>query len=148
MDFGILLGKAYQQLVGELHAHLAERGYRGLGASYGYVLRSLAENARTASQLAEGLGISAQGAAKIVDEMVRHGYVERRPDPADKRAKLLHLSDRGRDLLATVREFHAAYECGLIARVGGDQVATVRAVLGEVVGTAAVSGEERTFRPL
>ncbi|UAK30479.1 MarR family transcriptional regulator [Nocardia asteroides] len=148
MDFGILLGKAYQQLVGELHVHLAERGYRGLGASYGYVLRSLAENARTASQLAEGLGISAQGAAKVVDEMVRRGYVERRPDPADKRAKLLHLSARGRDLLAAVREFHAAYERELIARVGGDQVATVRAVLGEVIGMAAVSGEEQTFRPL
>lgn len=146
MDFGVLLGQAYQQFVGELHAHLADRGYGALGASYGYVLRSLAENACTASQLGERLGITAQGGAKIVDEMARHGYVVRHPDPADKRAKLLHLSDRGRDLLATVREFHAAYERALILRAGEDQVATVRAVLGEVVG--AVSGEERTFRPL
>ncbi|WP_328408664.1 MarR family winged helix-turn-helix transcriptional regulator [Nocardia sp. NBC_00403] len=147
MDFGVLLGQAYQAFVWELHAHLAERGHRMLGASYGYVLRTLSENALTASQLGERLGITAQGAAKIVDEMVRHGYVERRPDPADKRAKLLCLSDRGRDTLDAVREFHAEYERRLVARVGADQVATVRAVLGEIVGTAVDSGAERTFRP-
>nr|WP_067564126.1 MarR family transcriptional regulator [Nocardia acidivorans] len=97
------------------------------------MLRTLAENPLTASQLGERLGITAQGAAKVLDEMVRHGYVERRADPADKRAKLLHLSDRGRDLLETVRAFHAEYERELIARVGADQVAAARAVLGEIV---------------
>ncbi|MGF6881411.1 DNA-binding MarR family transcriptional regulator [Nocardia sp. GAS34] len=148
MDFGVLLGQAYQAFVRELHTHLAEHGHRMLGASYGYVLRTLAENALTASQLGERLGITAQGAAKVVDEMVRDGYVERCPDPADKRAKLLHLSDRGRDMLDTVREFHAEYERRLAARVGADQVATVRAVLGEIVGAAADSGAARTFRPL
>ncbi|MFI1917811.1 MarR family winged helix-turn-helix transcriptional regulator [Nocardia sp. NPDC020380] len=148
MDFGVLLGQAYQAFVQELHARLAERGHRMMGASYGYVLRSLAENALTASQLGERLGITAQGAAKVVDEMVKSGYVERRADPADKRAKLLHLSDRGRDMLDTVREFHADYERRLIARVGTDQVAVVRAVLDEIVSTTADSDAARAFRPL
>lgn len=148
MDFGVLLGQAYQGFVRELHAHLAERGHEVLGASYGYVLRTLAESSLTASQLGERLGITAQGAAKVVDEMVRHGYVERRADPADKRAKLLHLSARGRDMLSTVREFHADYEKRLVAQVGADQVASVRAVLGEIIGAAAGSGAERGFRPL
>ncbi|WP_406229855.1 MarR family winged helix-turn-helix transcriptional regulator [Nocardia sp. NBC_01009] len=148
MDFGVLLGQAYETFVRELHTHMAEHGHRMLGASYGFVLRTLAESALTASQLGERLGITAQGAAKVVDEMVRHGYVERRPDPADKRAKLLHLSDRGRDTLDAVREFHAEYERKLVARVDADQVATVRSVLGEIVSAAADSGAERTFRPL
>ncbi|MFE6859303.1 MarR family winged helix-turn-helix transcriptional regulator [Nocardia sp. NPDC057668] len=143
MDFGILLGRAYQGFVADLHAHMAERGHRMLGASYGYVMRALDEKALTASQLGERLGITAQGAAKVVDEMVRYGYVERRPDPGDKRAKLLHLSARGVDLLETVRAFHAAYENDLIARMGADQVATVRAVLGEIAST-----DQPGFRPL
>ncbi|MFI9508825.1 MarR family winged helix-turn-helix transcriptional regulator [Nocardia sp. NPDC052566] len=147
MDFGVLLGQAYQQFVQELHAHMAERGHHMVGASYGYVLRTLADNALTASQLAERLGITAQGAAKLVDEMVRQGYVERRQDPVDKRAKLLHLSDRGRDMYTTVREFHAAFERRLIARVDKDQVATVRAVLSEIVSAAPDSGADRGFRP-
>lgn len=148
MDFGVLLGQAYQAFVQDMHAELAARGHRVLGASYGYVLRSLAETALTASQLGERLGITAQGAAKVVDEMVKHGYVERRADPADKRAKLLHLSDRGRDMLDTVRAVHAEYERALIEKVGADQVATVRAVLGEIVSTATDSGSDRAFRPL
>ncbi|GAB2505585.1 MarR family winged helix-turn-helix transcriptional regulator [Nocardia heshunensis] len=148
MDFGILLGQAYSAFVLELHARLGERGHAVLGASYGFVLRALAENALTASQLAERLGITAQGAAKVVDEMVKQGYVERRPDPVDKRAKQLHLSDRGLDMLATVREFHAAYERDLIARVGADQVATVRTILGDIAAAAPSSGMDRAFRPL
>ncbi|WP_051179228.1 MarR family winged helix-turn-helix transcriptional regulator [Nocardia concava] len=148
MDFGVLLGQAYQSFVQQLHAHLAERGHEVLGASYGYVLRALAESPCTASRLGEQLGITAQGAAKVVDEMVRHGYVERRPDPADKRAKLLHLAPRGEDMLATVRDFHAAYERRLAERVGPARVATTRAVLTEITDEASESGRNRAFRPL
>ncbi|MFD7847101.1 DUF1214 domain-containing protein [Nocardia sp. NPDC059764] len=49
MDFGVLLGEAYQSFVQQLHAHLAEHGHVILGASYGYVLRALAESPCTAS---------------------------------------------------------------------------------------------------
>lgn len=148
MDFGVLLGQAYQSFVQQLHAHLAEHGHVILGASYGYVLRALAESACTASQLGEQLGITAQGAAKVVDEMVRHGYVERRPDPIDKRAKRLHLSPRGEDLLRVVREFHTDYERRLAERIGAEQVATARAVLGEIMSEAPDFGRANTFRPL
>ncbi|APA95366.1 MarR family winged helix-turn-helix transcriptional regulator [Nocardia seriolae] len=148
MDFGVLLGQAYQSFVQQLHAHLADHGHEVLGASYGYVLRALAESPRTASQLGEQLGITAQGAAKVVDEMVRHGYVERRPDPADKRAKLLHLAPRGEDMLRTVRDFHAAYEQRLADRVGPAKVATARTVLGEISDEATEPGRIRTLRPL
>ncbi|WP_162958124.1 hypothetical protein [Nocardia yunnanensis] len=47
-----------------------------------------------------------------------------------------------------MREFHAAYERELSERVGADQVATVRAVLAEIIGTANDSGLDRAFRPL
>ncbi|MFF0632961.1 MarR family winged helix-turn-helix transcriptional regulator [Nocardia sp. NPDC004151] len=148
MDFGVLLGQAYQSFVQQLHAHLAEHGHVILGASYGYVLRALAESPCTASQLGEQLGITAQGAAKVVDEMVRHGYVERRPDPIDKRAKRLHLSPRGDDMLRIVREFHTDYERRLAGRIGAEQVATTRAALGEIMSEALDFGRAKTFRPL
>ncbi|WP_433668105.1 MarR family winged helix-turn-helix transcriptional regulator [Nocardia sp. CA-136227] len=148
MDFGVLLGQAYQSFVQQLHAHLGEHGHVILGASYGYVLRALAESPCTASQLGEQLGITAQGAAKVVDEMVRHGYVERRPDPIDKRAKRLHLAPRGDDMLRVVREFHADYERRLAGRIGAEQVATARAVLGDIMNEALDLGRAKTFRPL
>nr|WP_246598426.1 MarR family transcriptional regulator [Nocardia tengchongensis] len=147
MDFGVLLGQAYQSFVQQLHAHLAAHGHEVMGASYGYVLRALAESPCTASRLGEQLGITAQGAAKVVDEMVRHGYVERRADPTDKRAKLLHLAPRGEDMLRTVREFHADYERRLAERAGAGEVDTARTVLVDIVSEATDSGR-KTFRPL
>ncbi|MFI6584867.1 MarR family winged helix-turn-helix transcriptional regulator [Embleya sp. NPDC050493] len=148
MDFGLLLGHAYQAFVHELHAHLAERGFPAVGSSYGFVLRTLDREAVTATQLGERLGITAQGAAKVVDEMVAHGYVERRPDPADKRAKQLHLAPGGTAMLAVVREFHAEYEARLTQEVGADEVAAVRRVLTAMVATSTGPDLARLFRPL
>jgi DNA-binding MarR family transcriptional regulator len=41
------------------------------------------------------LGITKQAAAQLVDHLVESGYVERHPDPRDKRARLLVLTERG-----------------------------------------------------
>ncbi|MGW1991253.1 MarR family winged helix-turn-helix transcriptional regulator [Embleya sp. NPDC001921] len=148
MDFGLLLGSAYQAFVQELHAHLAERGFPVMGSSYGFVLRTLDREATTATQLGERLGITAQGAAKVVDEMVAVGYVERRPDPTDKRAKRLHLAPGGVAMLTAVREFHAEYERRLTQQVGAQDVAAVRRVLAAMVATSAGPDLARLFRPL
>lgn len=147
MDFGLLLGYAYHAFVQGLHARLAERGFLVLGASYGYVLRSLSDNPITASQLGEQLGITAQGAAKVVDEMVEAGYVERRPDPGDRRAKRLHLTPRGVEMFAEVRAFHAEFEQRLADELGPDQVAAVRAVLSHIVDSAPPPDLAGLFRP-
>ena len=56
------------------------------------MLRTLGAGPTTISGLAERLEITKQGASQIVDDMERRGYVERRPDPADARAKLLQLT--------------------------------------------------------
>jgi len=62
---------------------------------YGFVVRALAERARTLTELAEVLDVSKQAAIKVVDEMERRGFLHREPDPQDRRAKLLRLTERG-----------------------------------------------------
>src|SRR5262245_37130349 len=99
LDFGILLMLASQQFVIELRDALAKQGFDDSGRSDGYVFRALGAQPMTTSELADRLEISKQGAAQIVDDMERRGLVERRPDPNDGRARLLHLSERGRDTL-------------------------------------------------
>lgn len=147
MDFGLLLGYAYQAFVQGLHTRMAERGFPVLGASYGYVLRSLADEPLTASQLGERLGITTQGAAKVVDEMASLGYVERRPDPSDRRAKRLHLSPQGQEMLALVREFHAEFEHELAEAVGAERVESLRTALAHIVDSAPPPDLARLFRP-
>jgi DNA-binding MarR family transcriptional regulator len=66
--------------------------------------------------------------------MERRGYVERRPDPDDGRARLLHLSGRGRAALATARRFHRAYERRLAREHGREAVANLRRLLEGIAG--------------
>ena len=149
-DFGILLGLAYQAFVDELNAHMAESGFADLGRAFGYVFRALLDDSPTTSELAGRLRITPQGAAKIVEEMVAVGYVERRSDPADRRAKRLRLTDRGRRAVATARRFHAEYERRLAVAHGAERVAVVRELLTAVVDrdSAASEAADRLLRPL
>src|SRR6266545_6556822 len=141
LDFGILLVLAYQEFVSELRATLAEQGFVDQGRSDGYVLRALGAAPMTVSELAERLEISKQGAGQIVDDMERRGYLERRPDPRDGRARLLYLSEHGRDALAAARRFHQRFERRLVREHGAEAVANLRALL------TSVTGEERASDP-
>ena len=133
-DFGILLVLAYQEFVGELRATLDAQGFDDQGRSDGYVLRTLGGAPMTVSGLAERLAITKQGAGQLVDDMERRGYLERRPDPDDGRARLLHLSERGARALAAARRFHRHYERRLVREHGPEAVATLRGLLSAMVG--------------
>ena len=149
LDFGVLLGLAYGQFVEELHGRLGEAGFTGLRTSFGFAFKVLQAESLTTSELAARLGITPQGAAKTVAEMVAAGYVARVPDPADKRVWRLTLTDRCRSLLAVAHDFHQNFERQLAARLGADQVAAVREVLGSVVErTGSADGLARTVRQL
>jgi DNA-binding MarR family transcriptional regulator len=63
------------------------------------------------TDLAERAQVSKPTAVQAVDELVRLGYAERRPDPDDGRAKLVTMTERGvaaerlgRETVARVRD--------------------------------------------
>jgi DNA-binding MarR family transcriptional regulator len=135
IDLGILLGLAYQGFTDELRAALAAQGFDDLGGAYGYVFRALSADELSQRELAGRLGITDQGTAKILTEMVDRGYVERRADPDDARVKRLRLAKRGRDALAAARRFHAAFERRLVRDAGSAAVRSLRKTL-ELVARA------------
>lgn len=136
VDFGILLGLAYQGFVELLRADLARRGFDDLGGAYGYVLRTLAEEEPSQRELARRLEITDQGMAKIVAEMVERGYVARKPDPEDSRVKRLRLGPRGRAALGAARRFHDAFERALGQSLGKPAVRQLRGMLERIVERA------------
>src|SRR3954470_18998890 len=117
IDFGILLGLSYQAFVAELRAALEAEGFTDMGPSYGYVFRALGAEDLHLRALAGRLGMTDQGAAKIIDEMEGRGYVERHPDREDGRIKRLRLGRRGRAALAAAHKFHVGYERRLAQRL-------------------------------
>ncbi len=146
-DLGIQLLLAYQGFVRQLHADMARRGHDDLGRSDGVVFRMLHAGPRTVSDLAARLEITKQGMAQIIEDMERRGYVVRRPDPADARARLVELSDRGRAALGIAREFHRSYEQRLVRDHGRPAVDAARALLAAMADEAPV-GLDRELRGL
>jgi DNA-binding MarR family transcriptional regulator len=51
------------------------------------------------NDLAERLGVSPPTASRAVDVLLEHGLLERAPDPADRRAVRISLTDRGRSIV-------------------------------------------------
>ena len=56
------------------------------------------------SHLAHHLGIAPRSATEVADSLEAAGLVERSPDPTDRRAVLLSLTDTGRHAVARVRD--------------------------------------------
>ena len=70
----------------------------GLSMARTKVLRRLRENGPTRqSVLAADFGLSPHSITDLVDGLERLGMAERRPDPADRRAKLVAITDAGQD---------------------------------------------------
>ena len=134
-DFGVLLGLAYQALVRELNEHMTAVGFE-IKVQYGYVFRALLKEDLTSTKFGTRLGMTTQGAAKLIDEMERLGYVEKHPDPADARVRVLRLAERGRRAVAEARKFHQAFEDRVAERYGAEDAAALRRVLVALVDDA------------
>ena len=55
-------------------------------------------------ELAQRLGVEASHVTRTVRQLQRAGYVTRVPDPHDRRAQRIRLTDAGRDAVARIRE--------------------------------------------
>lgn len=65
---------------------------------WGYVVLSALDRSPVRSQaaLAEAIGADKTRIIPTLDDLQNRGYIERRPDPDDRRVRLLALTDAGR----------------------------------------------------
>ena len=68
-------------------------------------------------ELADFLRLDPSQVVALVDDLERRRLVERRTDPADRRANFLVATEAGRALFARARESAHAVELGLLAAV-------------------------------
>lgn len=81
--------------------------------------------------IAERAGISKQAVGQLVDDLVAMGALERVPDPADGRARLVRFVGGGSALLHGLSVL-GALESDLAGIVGGDALAAMHATLQAV----------------
>lgn len=70
------------------------------------------------TNLADAALMTKQSMGYLVDDLEALGYVERVPDPADRRAKLVRLTTRGQEVEQTVREVTRQIEAQWAERMG------------------------------
>lgn len=79
--------------------------------------------------LAERLRIAARSATEVVDGLESRGLVQRRPDPDDRRATLVELTDEGRRLMAAIRGARDTEEEALFGRLSAADRAHLARIL-------------------
>jgi DNA-binding MarR family transcriptional regulator len=131
-NLAILLREPLRALNAELIERLAEQGHDEVRLPHGNVLQYLDDEGTRVSVLAERAALTKQAIAQLVEHLERHGYVERVPDPADRRAKLVRATARGRAVYAIVREFIADVDARLDRELGPEKVRRLRALLEEL----------------
>lgn len=126
---GVLLRTAWHEFVDELFTRLAGAGFDDLRPAYSPVFQHLDRGGTRIGVLAQRARMTNQSMGYLVDALERRGYVERRPDPADRRAALVVVTDRGRAEIAAARRLIADIEREWAERIGQRRMATLRAAL-------------------
>jgi len=100
---GALLRLAWQAFCAQMYTLVREAGYDDLPPSYVLLFRYPTIADMRPSQLAEQMGMSKQGVNDLLRQLEAQGYIALRPDPADGRARLITLTDRGSALMEAIR---------------------------------------------
>jgi DNA-binding MarR family transcriptional regulator len=131
-NLGLLLREPYRIGSEELHRRIAERGHPDVRAPHGNVLEYLDAGGTSVSELARRAAMTKQSMADLVTHLERHGYVERVPDPRDRRAKLVRATAKGDEVYAIAREVVAELEAEWGKRMGRAKMRQLRALLEEL----------------
>ena len=70
---------------------------------------------RTQVQLAARFGTNRAVAGARIDKLEARGAIQRRAHPSDRRVWLVHITDQGRELLATINEIDETFRTKLRA---------------------------------
>lgn len=115
-----LLLYAYQESARALTGFLREKGHRAIKPKHGAVFANIDVDGTRATVLAERASIGKAAMGELIDELERLGYVERRPDPGDRRAKIVLPTGKALDVTRLVHSFNERLEASYRDRLGDD----------------------------
>ncbi|SDW31624.1 DNA-binding transcriptional regulator, MarR family [Amycolatopsis xylanica] len=131
-DLGVLSGRLLFAVQRELFTTLAEQGFDDLKHRHGAVLAYLDPEGVRATDLSRLSGQHKQIVGTLIDELELLGYVERRPDPSDRRAKLICPTARGLAQMRAADAIMAAIQDRHARRLGHDEFKRFKRMLTDV----------------
>ena len=92
-----LLRTAYNAVSAAIYRAVEQAAGAGLRPAHGNALEMLAlEDGLRLTDIAAQAGMAPQSMGELVEDLVAKGYLRRQEDPADRRAKRIYLTGKGR----------------------------------------------------
>lgn len=138
---GALLRICWQTVRARIQRDLAADGFDDLGAAHLAVFQYPSPRGVRVTALADRAGMSRQAIAYLIRELEGKGYLERRRDPSDGRASLVHLTARGEAAVRTIRASVKGLEQEWESELGSSRFAQFRGTLLAISGALPDSNE-------
>jgi DNA-binding MarR family transcriptional regulator len=124
-----LLNLALDDFTAELSKRVATTAYDDIRMSHGCVFGNIDPDGTRLTDLADRAHMTKQSVGEVTSDLEQRGYVERVPDPSDGRAKIIRLTERGRDAQAIGRGLIDEIERDWAERFGAERIAALRDAL-------------------
>ena len=138
-NVGILLRDPLQQIVQSVSSGLTDAGFDDIRPAHTAVFQHIDADGTRITDLAERAQITKQSMSYLVEHLESHGYVERKPDPSDRRATLICLTERGWSQIRAALAVISTIEEGWERELGTKRMELLRELLADVarLGRAA-----------
>ncbi|KMO81353.1 MarR family winged helix-turn-helix transcriptional regulator [Mycolicibacterium obuense] len=100
----VLMFIAHRDVETRVMTALAAAGVTDVTLAQSRLLQRLSPAGTRLTDLADQARVTKQTAGALIDQLERSGYVVRRPDPSDARARLVTLSEKGATLCRVVAD--------------------------------------------
>jgi DNA-binding MarR family transcriptional regulator len=131
-NVGILLREPFQEVVRRVSVGLVEAGFDDIRPAHTAVFQHIDAGGSRLTDLAERAQITKQSMGYLVDHLEQRGYLERRPDPSDRRAVLISLTDRGWEQVSASLRIIATIEEEWANGLGQPRMQQLRDILGDL----------------
>jgi DNA-binding MarR family transcriptional regulator len=129
-----LLRTAYNALSMNIYRSVVDAGLSDMRPAHGNAMEMLAiEDGLRLTDIAARAGMAPQSMGELVDDLVAKGYLERREDSEDRRAKRIYLTPKGRATAEASRVAVTSVEHQLSDRLGAVQYRQMRRHLAVVI---------------
>jgi DNA-binding MarR family transcriptional regulator len=126
---GLLLRLLYQHYAQDIEAALSQAGFGDIRPPHANVFPFVPPEGISVSELADLARVRKQTMAQAVEQLEGMGYVERRPNPHDRRSRLVFLTERGASVKPVTHATAARVEEDWAGLTSPEELEALRATL-------------------
>lgn len=128
-NVGRLLNNAISRFEGRILQLMAQAGHDGFSLSHITVTRNLDIEGTRATELARRAGITKQSMGELISQLETSGIVARRPDPTDRRSRIVYFTPSGVAWLHAFRDALSQAEAEMRAVLGARRLDSLKHAL-------------------